>query len=205
MPRPRCGRPAPSAPPRGAPSCHPPCAAPPSLALADARCWATGCTVCLWTTACCGTRQAGAGLGLLSCSQLVLRPPRRRAWSIPAAPLVLCTTLASQQACRQAQLACSLPYQVPPTAPNRLHPQEAERVMDTFNEHLHLPVTKVDDAGECTTVVNSELQDSCQHVSGYPCWALPACQLDLFPQPQPPSPALLPPPAQSACWGGSRG
>ena len=26
--------------------------------------------------------------------------------------------------------------------------QEAERVMDTFNEHLHLPVTKVDDAGE---------------------------------------------------------
>lgn len=25
--------------------------------------------------------------------------------------------------------------------------QEAERVMDTFNEHLHLPVTKVDDAG----------------------------------------------------------
>lgn len=26
--------------------------------------------------------------------------------------------------------------------------KEAERVMDTFNEHLHLPVTKIDDAGE---------------------------------------------------------
>jgi GMP synthase (glutamine-hydrolysing) len=26
--------------------------------------------------------------------------------------------------------------------------KEAERVMGTFNQHLHLPVTKVDDAGE---------------------------------------------------------
>ncbi len=33
------------------------------------------------------------------------------------------------------------------------HLQEAEQVMDTFNNHLHLPVTKVDDSDRVLTAL----------------------------------------------------
>lgn len=55
-------------------------------------------------------------------------------------------------------VSCPAPAPGPQVLGDRLHCvfvdngllryKEAERVMDTFNQHLHLPVTKVDDAGE---------------------------------------------------------
>ena len=64
--------------------------------------------------------------------------------------------------------------------------QEAERVMATFNQHLHLPVTKVDDAGECggsawhslhriiAELREGKRQEECAAVE-LPCPPLPSC------------------------------
>ena len=96
------------------------------------RCWAIACTASLWTTACCGSRWGQWGAGDIvrvywlpdpSLSHLYIC---QQSW-LPSAPPM----------CSSALLGCTC---------DRVcdHSQEAERVMETFNSHLHLPVTCID-------------------------------------------------------------